>query len=1477
MWGGWGSGQSLTRMISGTVPTLARRPNSLSYQGFVGRANNAANRDPINKILSSLDYNSILSLYDSSGPTSSLRNRPSMNTFGMGRGDREISSNFTFYPPEDILSTELPSSLEFINEIQQIFLNYDRNNSEQTHKLVEFIETCIYTGLREFATNIFIRPQKVKDYVYLYSQLSKNVKIIARHYFCCTPVFSQFLISEGVLPDFEARQLSANLPNAMSQSYLNVFSELINGANCQELKRIEKEIIETFIDDDPDRLIEITSKSDFKLDTEMLDGKRAVTLIHLAAMYGAVNCFKYLLMNNPKLEEIANFAVVGGNKEIIRILMQSGVKFDQSAITALYFRRDELFDWIKSEFSEETQDDPNNIAYAITDTLSIRAIYALTLTNELIISNDWLSAFVLDRMVDWCRELSKNCMFLNSLFFTLTDEEILNNLLEKTTNSYFGMLFAEAVKTGYAFHLRVLVHHLNFDFFEMEKGMLNSIKKKFPDIHDEIQAITHAVVSPEKAYLIFTHGLPISEDMAFEVMKYCIKVNDAFSFMSLADKFQNINLSIEQLIELLQLSSITWLYVASEVSTRQLDPSVYVLLVRYYYSSIDNSLLPPKIADIILKSPELMEKLTPYDCINLFMMVREEIQDFSPLISLFKKFKFITEDNPITNGQPISDIRTIILNSPRINELIQEDIEGFVNVIPSNPVFLKKVVGIEVSKEFFDKVLFIFIKFFGITTADSLYCKMKFYEESQAPPETQKIQKLYFNFLTNPVNKKHINIKELCKSRLNASFIKLLEYSDEEFQYLKNVDFMKGQLMHNPKNARFFTIPQILKNPNPHEIVNALLSIPLTPEQIPLIENSNFMNISERVFAKRTSAKMKNLYRKVFIRDEICNGFTTRTLLTHLLATSVFDEIYCKMLNSLLSRNLTAKEKADIFISIPTEKKAIDYVLSRRDTINNSCLIIYSIRIGSQLVEKGTPIEDSYFIQMFCTREKINYENLFEYKVSRSAIANALMRAIESKNIDAMNFLISKGTPVNIIIHSVTPLQTAIGSQFVEGVKVLLSRGASIGFNGLRTSAKAAESSQNLEIVKLICSRADVQYESHFESIRSIHIPVSQKSVEVNQDMDIFKLVNFPPKSDFDDIKSDSLRIDNIFDFTVGIDFREVLTGHKNISEIKNFVEGSLKICKTYDLAFKIITMFTPYDLRTLEPFLPFHINRINKIPPEIKNEIWGIIENFISKSSPTFKAVYSVITGKDLIEPIPNLSSLLFIATRIGNLSILQSLFDKGADINSVEGYYQLFSPALEAIGKDRSDILELFIANKLNVDQIYSTDNFTLINASIEYNSVKCFDLLIDKVCLQHVVVQTPMMAALKLFEQTMNDYFINKLLDKIDIEHELIVDESFEYFLEFRSGKITEFQYLGEERPAFTINQNVNNPFGGRFRNLVNQNDQRIEEDINNSDIVQKKLAYDLFSRSHFKGFDTGKQRYIEDITPEEELMNEYNNTL
>lgn len=73
---------------------------------------------------------------------------------------------------------------------------------------------------------------------------------------------------------------------------------------------------------------------------------KKLTLTEYAAFYGSVKCFKYLLINECKLDKAAKYAVAGSNSEIIHICQQHKATFDGSLLLSIRYHRWEITEWL---------------------------------------------------------------------------------------------------------------------------------------------------------------------------------------------------------------------------------------------------------------------------------------------------------------------------------------------------------------------------------------------------------------------------------------------------------------------------------------------------------------------------------------------------------------------------------------------------------------------------------------------------------------------------------------------------------------------------------------------------------------------------------------------------------------------------------------------------------------------------------------------------------------------------------------------------------------------------------------------------------------------------------------------------------------------------------------------------------------------------------------------------------------------------
>lgn len=245
--------------------------------------------------------------------------------------------------------------------------------------------------------------------------------------------------------------------------------------------------------------------------------------------------------------------------------------------------------------------------------------------------------------------------------------------------------------------------------------------------------------------------------------------------------------------------------------------------------------------------------------------------------------------------------------------------------------------------------------------------------------ESTLMEKYFEAFLTHPINRKHVDFKQLCISNMNISVIRQFEYTEEEISYLKTIPFLREHLLYNHNNFKFYTIQEIIELGNYEVTINAILAKPLTPEEITVIKVFLRPKILVMMQIIDQSDSGKFFMRSIFKRKELCNEFPNNILLYFFIPVVTFDEECSNILDVLITRDLADEQKFDIFMKIPINQKTKDFILSRKEKIDKSCLIIFSARASMHIVEKGTPIGDIYFARIFSVLDRIKFTNRIYY------------------------------------------------------------------------------------------------------------------------------------------------------------------------------------------------------------------------------------------------------------------------------------------------------------------------------------------------------------------------------------------------------------------------------------------------------------------------------------------------------------------
>ena len=256
------------------------------------------------------------------------------------------------------------------NDFQQYFQTFLQNKKENSFSYVFDLLSFLYKirpkllPIIIFISTIalkFYSPhiKEVLDYLsnpekgcHLFSIL---LKIIDEY-----PFFHEFLKNKSPL-DINIKMIQNKFLE--HPEYLTLFSQNIEETEYDD-ENIEK-IISIIIQDDYNELITFLTKHpefDIKSPVQIpplhqlyqlvnlkmeSDIDISISLIDLCCFFGSNNCFKYFIMNSNNFSPETNeYCIIGGNYEILQILIQNNFDFNNCIKTSVKYHQYSLIDWL---------------------------------------------------------------------------------------------------------------------------------------------------------------------------------------------------------------------------------------------------------------------------------------------------------------------------------------------------------------------------------------------------------------------------------------------------------------------------------------------------------------------------------------------------------------------------------------------------------------------------------------------------------------------------------------------------------------------------------------------------------------------------------------------------------------------------------------------------------------------------------------------------------------------------------------------------------------------------------------------------------------------------------------------------------------------------------------------------------------------------------------------------------------------------
>ena len=240
---------------------------------------------------------------------------------------------------ESLIPKEFQKLVSLIDSIINI-------NKEETTKIFEEITSELaQKSIYIISHAILIRHSQTKNLLTLISMLSKkfNLENFLKNEIKVESWFKELLFSEKII------YRKYNLKKQKSTN------QIIYGINPESIENaIEEDNLESFIKIASEPYFD-PNKSDVLNNANSWDQNRIfliyederITYMHLMAFFGSLKCFKHAMLTGEySIEQIQEYAIAGGNTEIIHLLENQGIYFDYCFRTATRFHRHELCDWL---------------------------------------------------------------------------------------------------------------------------------------------------------------------------------------------------------------------------------------------------------------------------------------------------------------------------------------------------------------------------------------------------------------------------------------------------------------------------------------------------------------------------------------------------------------------------------------------------------------------------------------------------------------------------------------------------------------------------------------------------------------------------------------------------------------------------------------------------------------------------------------------------------------------------------------------------------------------------------------------------------------------------------------------------------------------------------------------------------------------------------------------------------------------------
>jgi hypothetical protein len=835
--------------------------------------------------------------------------------------------------------------------------------------------------------------------------------------------------------------------------------------------------------------------------TSILDGKclvygvsGAITYIEAAALYGAVKCFKFLLLNNVDTSNCASAALAGGSSEILHILEQNNFDFSGLEMIALIYRNDEIFDWLtKGTYL-------TNINCINANSLSIKAIMAFAQTGSMSFYATKFFIQLSEKNI-MTKDLFGAMLSNEMCFVSISDEKFLDSLI---TMDNFSSLFAAAASLRSVKHLKLLINNKYFDASNIEPSSFSIAKSINNEIKDLIELKFYESSNDAILYRVCRDNIDkknpieLNRDAVYGVLTYAYSEKD-YSFVEyFAEQTKYVDdLTTEQLINLSSNQSVS---IIKKILTRILYAEQLRRLLDTLEMRTCNQMNNDGIGNTLVKSffecEELIPTIIAKDVCKLILLsnpVSDELASF--LIAN----NYLPKDFDMKN----SIEKSVFTSEPFIKGF---NIQDAVAVAKFNSYILGYIAEIEMCQhEFYDFAETIVqhpIK--GLVREKTPERNINLIENScknfnkfslGSCGNTKRVDSI---FLSNGENayKLEMRRKIFKKEQYRKYIIDLLEDPDL-YNYLNDIEFtekeldviikkgMVDKIKSNTANLSNMKNKFIIRIADDSALVSLMMTRKLSSADVGMLIN------------RARSFDADNGH-KLLSKNELIESFPVELNIAFLYSGkgNKADSTTINILKCLVKKKLTFKQQNDLFSALLLDDKSISSIILE----NIDCFHPFFTNSIAEAPKREIAMSDELSFDEISTMIKHCVDNVDPHKIvaSTKTLSEVLIKnftALERKEIE---YLLEAGADINYFDEKGdTPLFKAIFAFDYNSICYLIEKGAETGFIGKGCALTVLEwavnekenntdllSSITLKIAKVIIDNSDLQKISETISIK---------------------------------------------------------------------------------------------------------------------------------------------------------------------------------------------------------------------------------------------------------------------------------------------------------------------------------------------------------------------------------------------------------